>query len=281
MVPQNNNYFWYVIETFNRLMRSAIKGPDCTNLNNCDGACCSIKIDVPKVLAEEYIKRNYATKDDFIRSNVFAFELRFDNKTGKCFLFDKELNGCKVHRSGIKPPQCWIYPTNFSNPKKDLISCKKLSGWKIINPLNALKAEKLLEKYNFLCKVEAKKEIKELKKRLGNEFLLENSEILKLSIKATAPSRLGGIIDKWDSLDILLAEGFSLQMKKFCLKYNKECHHLPNSFIECMSICNIIADQLILYLQLNLPNFIKQEGADTNGEYPLFKLFKSSKILNI
>jgi len=69
-------------------------------------------------------------------------------------------------------------------------------------------------------------------------------------------------------------------MKKFCLKHNKECHYLPNNFIECISICNIIADQLILYLQLNLPNFIKQEGADANGEYPLFKLFKSSKIVN-
>lgn len=280
-MAQNNNYFWYVIETFNKLMKSAIKGPDCTNPNNCNGACCSIKIDVPKVLAEEYIKRNYATKDDFIRSNVFSFELRFDNKTGKCFLFDKELNGCKVHKSGIKPPQCWIYPTNFSNPKKELISCKKLPGWEITTPLNTLKAEKLLEKYNFLCKVEAKKEIKEIKMRLSNNFLLENIEILKQSIKATAPSKLGGIIDKWDGFDILLAEGFSLQMKKFCLKHNKECHYLPNNFIECISICDIIVDQLILYLQLNLPNFIKQEGIDVNGEYPLFKLFKSSKIVNI
>jgi Fe-S-cluster containining protein len=276
-VAQNNNYFWYVIETFNKLMKSAITGPDCTNPNNCTGACCSIKIDVPKVLAEEYINRSYATKNDFIRSNVFSFELRFDNKTGKCFLFDKELNGCRVHKTGIKPPQCWIYPTNFSNPKRELISCKKLSGWEIKTPLNTLKAEKLLEKYNFLCKVEAKKEIKELKKRV----LLESSEILKQSIKATAPSKLGGIIDKWDSFDILLAEGFSLQMKKFCLKHNKECNYLPNNFIECNSICNIIADQLISYIQLNLPKFIKQEGADVNGEYPLFRLFKSSKLGNI
>ncbi|MFX0179658.1 MAG: YkgJ family cysteine cluster protein [Candidatus Hodarchaeota archaeon] len=259
-------------------MISAIKGPDCTNPNNCSGACCSIKIDVPKVLADEYIKRNYATKDDFIRSNVFSFVLRFDDKTGKCFLFDKKLNGCKVHTSGIKPPQCWIYPTNFSNPEKKLISCKNQSGWEIVAPLNAIKAERLLEKYNFLCKIEAKKEIKEIEKRLGNKF--ENQKSLKQSIRATAPSKLGGIIDKWERFDILLAEGFSLQMKKFCLKHNKECQYLPSNFLECNSICNIIADQLILYLQLNLSNFVKQEGPDGSGEYPLFKLFRSSKLVN-
>ncbi|MFW9945748.1 MAG: YkgJ family cysteine cluster protein [Candidatus Odinarchaeota archaeon] len=255
-------------------MKSAIKGPDCTNPNNCAGACCSIKIDVPKVLAEEYIKRNYATKEDFIRSNVFSFELRFDDKTGKCFLFDKKLNGCKVHESGIKPPQCWIYPTNFSNPEKSLISCKKQSGWEIAIPQSALKAERLLEKYNFLCKFEAKREIKDIKKRLGN------SKILKQSIRTIAPSKLGGIIDKWDMFDILLAEGFSLQMKKFCLKHNIKCQYLPSNFIECNSICNIIADKLFLYLQLNLPNFVKKEGPDVNGEYPLFKLFKNPKLMN-
>ena len=111
MDKKKNAYFWEVIEKYNSLMSEAIEGPDCTDPKKCKGDCCSIKIDVPKVLAEEYIKRGYASKDDFIRSDVFSFHLRFDENTGKCFLFDKEKNGCSVHNSGIKPPQCWIYPT--------------------------------------------------------------------------------------------------------------------------------------------------------------------------
>ena len=46
-------------------MSSAIEGPDC--LEVCSGDCCSIKINVPKVLADEYINRGYADKNDFIR----------------------------------------------------------------------------------------------------------------------------------------------------------------------------------------------------------------------
>lgn len=258
-------------------MKSAIKGPDCTNPNNCTGDCCSIKIDVPKALAEEYIKRNYANKEDFIRSNIFSFELRFDEKTGKCFLFNKELNGCKVHNSGIKPPQCWIYPTNFSNNERTLIKCKRLNGWEIIKPHKALEAEKLLEKYYFLCKIEANKEIREIKKRLGKN---KNIEILKQAIMKIAPSELGGFKDKWDNFDILLAEGYSLQMKKFCLKYNKECSYLPNSFFECKFICEEIAEKLITFLQHNLLSYIKHTRPDSCGEYPLFKIFKNSKFFN-
>ena len=110
-----NDKFWSVVKRFNALMNSAIDGPNC--LDMCHGDCCSIRINVPKILANEFINLGYANKEDFIRSDVFSFKLRFDEKKGKCFLFDKNINGCSVHNSGIKPPQCWIYPTNFSNPE--------------------------------------------------------------------------------------------------------------------------------------------------------------------
>ena len=72
-----NKYFWELIKEFNDLMRTAIGGPDCTNPLICQGDCCSIQIDVPKVLAKEYIKRKIAKKEDFIRSDIFSFKLRF------------------------------------------------------------------------------------------------------------------------------------------------------------------------------------------------------------
>lgn len=278
---QNNNYFWFIIRNFNSLMKSAIEGPDCTDPNICKGGCCSIKIDVPKVLAEEYISRRYATTGDFTRSDVFAFELRFNDKNGKCFLFDNKLNGCKVHNSGIKPPQCWIYPTNFSNPENGVIKCKKSAEWEISDPEKTIQAEKLLEIYNFLCKLEAKSEMKRVRYRLGLNSTTEerrNTEILKQAILSIPPSRLGGFIDKWDNFNILLVDGYSLQMKKFCLENNRACPLLPHDFLDCKYVCNKIANRIILFLKQNLIDFIKLNGMDVNGEYPLHKLFNHFKV---
>ena len=63
--------FWSIVKKYNALMNSAIEGPNCLDI--CHGDCCSIKIDIPKILAKEYIKKGYAKKSDFIRSDVFSF----------------------------------------------------------------------------------------------------------------------------------------------------------------------------------------------------------------
>ena len=275
----NNQLFWFVISKFNTLMKDAIEGPDCTNADLCKGDCCSIKIDVPKVLAEEYIKKSLATETDFIRSNIFSFHLRFDEKTGKCFFFDNHINGCKIHNSGIKPPQCWIYPAGFSNLKNKNISCKKLSGWKIIDPEKALEAEKLLKKYIFLCQLEAKKEFVNILKRIGNKGGKESLilvEKLKIDIESVPPSSIGGFKDTWDRLEILSAEGLSFQMKKFCLKVNKECKYLPDDYFECNNTCDMVAHETIQFLQKYLFKFLKSQGLKVDGEYPLYQLLESS-----
>ncbi|MFX1315804.1 MAG: hypothetical protein ACFE9T_08065 [Promethearchaeota archaeon] len=273
-----NEFFWKIVEKFNYLMKSAIEGPSCLDPSICHGDCCSIKIDVPKVLAKEFIRRGYAKKEDFIRSNVFSFHLRFDEVTGKCFLFDKKINGCCVHNSGIKPPQCWIYPTNFSNPNFDVIDCKKAGGWRIVDSKKTKEAEDLLKKYVFLCQIEAKKEMKNINKRI-NKIPLKNK--LQASIKSIPPSQLAGFKDGWNHFEILSAEGLSLQMKKFCHKYNKSCTYvLNNNFLKCKAICDLIANQLIEFLRLNLYYFIKTNGINYEGAYPLHKLFEFNKILN-
>ena len=256
-------------------MKSAIEGPNCIDPQICKGDCCSIKIDIPKVLAKEYIKRGYASVNDFIRSNIFSFQLRFNEKTGKCFLFDKEINGCLIHNSGIKPPQCWIYPTGFSNQENKGISCKKVSGWTIKYPKKARKAEELLQKYIFLCKIEAKKELTLIKKRLDTldtKNAQTNLRTLKEALNSIAPHSLGGFKDLWNHIGLLSAEGISLQMKKFCVKHNSKCHFLVEDFINCDEICNEIASKLIEFLQSNLYTYIKMEGPDVEGHYPLYKL---------
>lgn len=271
-----NIYFWTLIKEFNELMRTSIEGPNCIDPNICKGDCCSIQIDVPKVLAEEYIKRKIAKKEDFIRSDIFSFKLRFNEDTGKCFFFDKKINGCKVHKTGIKPPQCWIYPTGFSKSNNNLIKCKKTGGWKIISPNKTAQAEKILEKYNFLCEIEARKELKLINDRIRNSSRIElNDNKLSCQIKKYGPSQLAGFRDTWNCLTPLLAEGISLQIKKFCLKYNKKCILIQDNFLECKKICDIIAQKLIEFLEKKLFNFVKEYRVDTDGNYPFYLLFKN------
>ena len=272
-----DKFFWTIIKEFNALMKTAIEGPNCIDPKICTGDCCSIKIDVPKVLAIEYIKRGYAKKEDFIRSDIFSFFLRFDEKKGKCFLFNFDINGCNIHNSGIKPPQCWIYPTNFSNPEHKEISCKKASGWKIIDSIKTNEAEILLKKYVFLCELEAKEELRRIKFRIGKEKSNNSKKIidlLKSSLKKIAPSHLGGFQDTWDRFVLLPAEGLSLQMKKFCQQYNKNCDYLSNNFLECSGVCDKVTDKLIDFLQKNIYDYVKNKGSDTEGKYPLYRIFE-------
>lgn len=265
-----NDKFWEIVRRYNFLMRSAIDGPNCIDVCNAD--CCSIKINVPKILAQKYIEQGYATEEDFIRSDVFSFKLRFDDETGKCFLYNNKINGCLVHKSGIKPPQCWIYPTNFSNPECKEISCKKANGWKIIDLEKTKEAEKLLKYYIFLCQLEAKKEIRDIKNRIVKS-LSEN--ILYGLLKRTSPSQLAGFKDSWDSISILPAEGISLQLKKFCEKLDKKC---SKNYLECQSICETVSLKLFKFLQQNIFRYVQKNGPDSDGEYPFIKLIEFIKI---
>lgn len=258
-------------------MRESIDGPDCTNPSICKGDCCSIEIGVPKALAEELINNKYANEDDFIRSNTFSFKLRFNDETAKCFLFDEKINGCSVHFSGIKPPQCWIYPTDFSHHSKETISCKKVGGWKIIKPEKTRNAEKLFQKYLDKCKEEAHIELLEIDERMGlNKNEVSNTYLhdLKIQLMNIAPSHLAGLMDSWSFIQILPAEGYSLQLRKICLKHCPSCNYMKENFLDCKNICSVIADILIQMVQENLPKYINKEGLSANGQYPLYKLFQ-------
>ena len=68
---------------------------------------------------------------------------------------------------------------------------------------------------------------------------------------------------------------------KFCHSNNKDCYFLQNDkFLECTSICEVISDKLIEFVIVTLPRFIKINGPDGSGEYPLYKLFEFANISN-
>ncbi|MHA1804511.1 MAG: hypothetical protein ACTSU4_08240 [Promethearchaeota archaeon] len=272
-----------LIKKFNILMQKAVEGPNCTDPAICKGDCCSIEIGVPKAFAKILIKKNLAKPSDFIRDNVFSFKLRFEPNTGKCFLFNEQLNGCSIHYSGLKPPQCWIYPTGFSQDTKKEISCKKIKGWRIVSPRKAKKAEKLFSKYLKYCKKEARKELENIEHRIGK---LENSESkriyksLQQELMRFPPSQIAGFRDGWSSFNLLLAEGYSLQLKKICESYHSSCPILHDNFLKCAHVCLKVSTVILNILFQNLRDFISKEGIPPSGEYPFYLLFKYVNMKN-
>jgi hypothetical protein len=264
-----NKSFFSVVKKYNRLMKGAVEGPDCINPAICNGDCCGIQIDVPKVLANKYIERNYASKKDFIRSNIYSFKIRFDLKSCKCVLFDSKLNGCSVHKTGIKPPECWIYPTGLTKNEKQEYKCKNAKGWRIVDSKKLKEAKMLFEHYKFLCFLEARKEMKNIRKRILNS----KEKNLNEQLQTYKPFKLAGFKDIWDKIVPLPAEGYSLYLKRFCEKYNPTCKYLPEDFLNCDHICQPIAQELITFLERNLYVYCRKEGVDPSGKYPFYKLF--------
>jgi hypothetical protein len=142
----------------------------------------------------------------------------------------------------------------------------------------AQEAEFLLNKYVFLCQIEALKERNMIKNRLKNSIttLMSNGiSILRTKLTSIPPSSLGGFKDSWNDIECLSAEGYSLQMKKFCKKFNPICEFIETNFLNCERICDQIIIKLIEYLNNHLIDYVRKNGPDSEGDYPLFKLFEN------
>jgi Fe-S-cluster containining protein len=257
-----------LVKKYNILMKNGIDGPDCTDSKICRGDCCSIFIDVPKALANELINIGLASECDFVRGDIFAFQLRIDDKTGKCVFFDKSINGCRLHNSSLKPPACWIYPTNFESKENEIIECKKASGWRIIDREGVKRAKQLLQQFVKWSETEFKEEMSAIQERVESKV---NEESLVERIQKLKPSEFAGFRDAWNHFEALKAEGISLQLKKFCLKYNPNCALLPDNFLECKNICGVVSKKTVEFLKNKLEKYLKKFGPDS-GEYPLIKI---------
>lgn len=257
-----------IIRNYNKLMEEGITGPNCTDPSICHADCCSIFIDIPKILAKEIISQGLGTEKDFIRGDVFSFQIRIDDKTGKCAFFDKKLNGCKLHSTDLKPPQCWIYPTNFDNFENKNIKCKRADGWRIISPEKVIKAESLLQVYSNWSQAEFVIELKKIKHRLKFKF---NEKSLKERLQELKPYEFAGFKDSWNYFKILRAEGFSLQMKKYCKNFNPRCPLLPNNYFDCNNICEVVANNIIIFFRSILDLYLEKFNPN-NGDYPLIKI---------
>lgn len=248
-VNDSKNEILSLCAEFNRLIRPAIDGPNCIDRKICDGNCCFIHIDVPKILAEEFIRTNMAKKEDFQRGDIFSFEINVDLKKLRCVFYDSKINGCSLHFTGIKPPQCWVYPTGLE-PETAKETCKKAAGWKIINPDAVKKAKILLEKYVELAKQEGLEEnsFEKIQERLKNPAFDASFNNLK-------PSAIAGVQDAWDNFLVLIGEGFNLGMRQICT--NVKC---GKNYFECDKICESAKDAVKKVFLQKIPLCITKDG---------------------
>ncbi|MHA1728309.1 MAG: hypothetical protein ACTSWY_06215 [Promethearchaeota archaeon] len=281
------------IKLFNELMDSAIVGPNCTDPNICHSDCCHIMIDIPEVLAQYYIDIGVASEDSFVRGDVFSFKISVNTKSSKCVFFDREINGCLLHKTKMKPPQCWIYPTGFLlrkpsesmdnttkllskfNGKKftedETVKCKRASGWKITDEEKTQEASKIFEEYIKF----SKKEFLESNSRKNIISRLNNfqEKLLKLP-----PSSIAGLKDGWNEYIPLSAEGISLKLKNICEKVCRKKDSGKINYFQCDRICKEVAHKISQNLPNEVLHYIKKNGPketyafyeiwDRNGQTP-------------
>ena len=247
-----------LVREFNYLVKDSISGPNCIDPNVCHGDCCFIHIDIPRVLAQHYIDQGWASKEDFRRGSTFSFEINVDLDKLRCVFFSKEINGCSLHITGMKTPQCWVYPTGL-DPYKVNTSCKKADGWIINDPVSVKKSKIILEDYVSMCRKEAEEE---------NSPESINQRLLALPVEkfnTITPSSIAGIEDDWDNFNILIGEGYNLGVRSFCSEVGCDIE-----YFECPVVCEPLKKKLLKFLSDNLSHFIQSNGF--KSQYTLMEL---------
>ena len=253
-----------IIEKYNRLMKESIDGPNCLDESVCRGDCCSIKIDTPQFLAEKLIDLGLATQENFERGEIYSFNIKLNEESTRCVFFDKEINGCKLHLSRFKPPQCWIYPTGFFPNKTD---CLHYNSWKITNPAATAEASKLLSEFDDFSKKEFRMEFstENVRKRLEElQYSIEKSEL--------KPKQITGFIDGWNTFFLYSEDEFNISISTICSEL--KCGH---EFGTCKTICEQLKNILVRCAKSTIPTIIKEKGPQT--AYPLYELYERYRLI--
>ncbi len=240
-------------------MKSAIEGPNCLDKSVCKGDCCSIKIDIPKVLAEKLIEMGLASRDNFERGEIYSFNIKLNEDSTRCVFYDENLNGCSLHQSGFKPPQCWIYPTGFFPNKTDCIHYK---NWRIVDTKATSEASEILGQFDSFSKEEFQIEFS--KKNVDSRLSKLKETIISSEFK---PKQITGFVDGWDSFSLYSEDNFNISISTICRE-----QHCQKEFGTCGEICLALKEKLISLAQTMIPKIIENRGPQS--VYPLSDLLR-------
>ena len=223
-------------------------------------------MDVPLVLVDHYVKKGWAKKDDFTRGSHFSFRVNMDLETSRCPFFDQNINGCAVHFTGMKIPQCWVYPTGLDPTASVPDCCKQACGWKITDPEKAQEANAILETYVQACLQEAHRENSPDQ---IHQRLLEGD--LSTVFDQFSPWQIAGVEDGREFFTVLKGEGYNLGLRSFCneIACSKE-------YFECTHVCPPLRDNALDFLKTCLPMYISYHGFKST--YTFFELKTNGRI---
>lgn len=242
------------VERFNHLMRAHVTGPDCTRPGICPDSCCSIHIDIPRPLEEWYLDEGYLEPAGLLRRGPFGFQLAVDPVTIRCVLFDPVTRGCRVHFTGRKPPQCWVYPTGFEPGPR---TCKAGHEWVFPHAPARAEAQALFRAYNARCLALGKEE----RERIAREVVARSSRgDLVNQLQDRAPATIAGYRIQARGVTLLPAEGRSLVLARLCREH-PECQE---EFLQCPRLCTPVAEELVATTLPRLAETVKRApGTDT------------------
>ncbi|MHA1717702.1 MAG: hypothetical protein ACTSXP_18825 [Promethearchaeota archaeon] len=254
-----------LINIFNNTMLSNVDGPNCTDRKLCLDNCCNIMIDIPHILAREYIEKNLLSPLDLVRGDVFAWQLNVKPETNRCCFFSDEIYGCTlyVEKLHLRPPQCAVYPAGYVEGAK---SCKSnLGPWIVKDARVGELCRRMMNLYKSYCIHEKERIERELIENIPNLF----DENFKDSLCSMPPSHITGIKDTWMGFRPLDAEGRSLSFKRFCMLGKTNCHV---EFLECQNVCEQVANIFIKKLIEIMPSYLRNHGMKES--YLILEIFK-------
>nr|MDO8118104.1 hypothetical protein [Candidatus Sigynarchaeota archaeon] len=177
-----------IVSLFNSEMLGNVDGPDCTDRETCKNNCCGIMIDIPSVLAGQYIAKGYLRDKDIRRGDAFAWKLNVHPGTGRCVFYDPSIHGCKIYvdEIGLRPPQCAIYPAGYTTGAK---ACKAGAGpWTINDKRKGEACESLLKVYIAACVGERDK----YREAFINDSSASLHPAFRDTLRDVKPSRIAG-----------------------------------------------------------------------------------------
>ncbi|GAB4321954.1 MAG: hypothetical protein Kow0069_26490 [Promethearchaeota archaeon] len=233
-----------LVRLFNRQMRQGVRGPSCVGATRCPDDCCSIHVDVPRPLVAALAATGELDLErGVVRAGPFGHQLGVDASRVKCVLHDPETGGCRVHFSGLKPPQCFLYPTGFSRGPKP---CKVGRRWTFPDTGLRKAANLTFQRYLALCLEWGDRERSRLAAGLQVPGRGETAE-LQGKVAVLPPRMVAGLRLTSAGLVPLMAEGTSLSVRRFCATTSEGTCGSTGEFLSCRRTCAPVASAVVRF----------------------------------
>ena len=246
-----------LIQLINSRARTLTKGPDCLDPRMCNAKCCYTTPDLPKTLVDHYIQKKWMTINQCELSNTMEYRLKLNSETRRCTFYDLHLNGCLIHATEMKPPQCTLYPFKERESKHICRNQQEFFFDKTQMP-------SLMQAFDTYFNL-AEQEFKEnasptnIRKKLQQEILP--------TLKTHKPTEIEGMQENTAGFHVHFSTNRSYEGLDYC-----DSIPCDNYYEDCPRVCNTFVDQVIEDLITSVCS--RKANHQITDEYRLHSLVK-------